>query len=133
MQARGRDGGIVVEEKIALQSRLPREDWTDDGGSHPFEAGVEVEGELPPGALPRDDVAPRPHVGPRGEIEFGVETVERAGAVEGKLHQRQAREIDEMGKDAARGLVGIDSDGELVGRRDVRHGGLELTRRVEAL
>ena len=134
MQARRRDGGIVVEEKIALECRFPRKDWTDDGGSHPFEAGVEVEGKLPPGALARDDnVASRPNVRARGEIEFGVEIVERAGAVEGKPHRRQAREIDEMGKDAARGLVGIDGDGELVGRGDVRHDGLELTGRVEAL
>ena len=84
--------------------------------------------------MPRDDdVASRPDVRARGEIEFGVEIVERACAVEGKPDRREAREIGEMGEDAARGLVGIDGDGELVGRGDVRHDGLELARGVEAL
>ena len=83
----------------------------------PFEPGIEVERELPPGALARDDdVAARPDVRARREVELGVEIVERAGAVEGEPHRRQAGEIDEMGEDSARGLVGIDGDGELVGR-----------------
>ena len=86
------------------------------GGAMPFEPGIEVEREFPSSALARDDdVAPRPDVRPGGEVELGVEIVERAGAVEGELHRRQAREVGEMGEHAARGLIGIDGEGELVG------------------
>ena len=103
-------------------------------GVIPFEPGIEVEGELPPRALPRDDdVAARPDVRARREVELGVEIVERAGAIEGEPHRRQAGQIDEMGEDAARRLVGIDGDRELVGRGHIGHQGLELARRVEAL
>ena len=38
-----------------------------------------------------------------------------------------------MGEHAAPGLIGIDGDGELVGGRDIGHGGLELAWRVEPL
>ena len=88
MQSGRRDGGIVVEEEIALERRLSREHGADDWGRHPFDARIEVDDEPPSSTLPRDDdVAARPDVRPCREIELGVEIVEHAGAVEGELHR----------------------------------------------
>ena len=134
VQAGGRDGRIVVEEEIALERRLPREDRADDGERHALEPGIEIERELPSCALPRDDnVAARPDVGSSREVQLGVEIVELACAVEGECDGRQAGEIDEMSEDSARGLLGIDREGELFGRGHIGHDSLELARRVEAL
>ncbi len=71
----------------------------------------------PRGALPGDDdVALGPDVRAGGEVELGVEIVERPRALEGELRRRQAGKVGEMGEDAARGLLGIDADRQLVGR-----------------
>ena len=129
-----RDRAVVIEEEIAFERRLAGDDRPKDRGRHAFEARIEVERKLPPGALPRDDdIAPRPDIGAGGEIEPGLEIVERPCAVQGKLDRRQSGQVGEMGEDAARRFVGIDRDGELVGRRNVGHDRLERARGVEAL
>ena len=128
------DGGIIVEEDVALERRLAGEDRADDGRCQTFETGIEVDGEFPPGALPRDgNVTLRPRVRARGEIELGVELVERPRAVEGEPDRRQAGQVGEMGENPAGGFLRVHGDCELVGRGHISHQRLELAWRVEPL
>ena len=64
MQAAGqRDARIVVELNVALERRVAGEDRLDDAWREALEARVEIEGQLPRCALPRDDHLPvRPYV-----------------------------------------------------------------------
>ena len=132
VQARRGDARIVVEVKVPLKRRLAGEDRADDRRRHAFELGVEVEGQPPPGVLPRDDdLAFRPDVRAGGEVELRREIVERARAVEGEPGWRQAGKIDEMDEQAPGRLVGIDAERELVGGGHIGHQRLELAQRVE--
>ena len=133
MQAGRGDGGIVAEHKIALEGRLAREDRADYRRRHLLELGIEIEGQLPRRPLPRDDdVASRPDIRSCGEVELGVEMVERPRPIQGELDRRQARKIDEMGEKSARRLLRIDGEGELLGGGHVGHHRLEVARRVKA-
>ena len=108
MQAGRHDAGIGVEKNVALERRLAGEHGPDDGRRHAFDAGIEVEPQPPRSSLPGDaHVALGPDIGACGEVELGVEIIERSFAREDELGRRQAGKVGEMGEDAARGLLGI--------------------------
>jgi hypothetical protein len=135
MQAAGQgDARIVVEPNVALQRRFSREHRPDDARRKSLKARVEIERKPTPRALPGDDDLPvRPHVRAGGEIELRGEIVQRAYAIEGELHRRQAGKIGEMRKEAASRLGGIHVEGEAVGRRNIGQQRFEVARGVEPL
>src|ERR1700722_12680682 len=121
MQAAGQgDARIVVELNVALERRVAGEDRLDDARRQALEARVEIERKLARRALPRNDhLSVRPDVRACVEVEFRVEIVQRACAIESKLDWGQTGKIGEMGKDAASGLGGVHVEREPVGRGNV--------------
>ena len=132
VQAGRRNAGIVVEQHVALERRLAGEHRPDHWWAQAFDPGVQVEGETPRRALAsHSDVAFRPYVGAGREVELGVELVERPRAFETEIRRWQARKIDEMGENAARGFGGLDVHRQPVGRGHVAQQRAEFAGRIE--
>ena len=134
MQAGDVEARILVEDDIALQRRFAGEDRLDNAGRQALEPRFQVQREAPRAILAGEsDLSIRPHVGAGGEIELGLEGVERTRPVECEPHRRQAGKLGEMGEEAAGRLGGIDIERELLGGRNEakQHG--QAARGVESL